>query len=68
MPRQNRPHQDSPDGYANINLKVTEDEKWAFKAWCAQHRMTQVEAFRKAFSLLKDNKVRRSPSAPDPQS
>lgn len=52
MPRQNRPHQDSPDGYANINLKVTEDEKWAFKAWCAQHRMTQVEAFRKAFSLF----------------
>ena len=38
---------------ANINLKVSDAEKWAFKAWCAQHRMTQVEAFRRAFDLLK---------------
>lgn len=42
------------DGYANINLKVTEEEKWAFKAWCAQNRMTQVDAFRKAFGLLRE--------------
>ena len=40
--------------YANINLKVSEDEKWAFKAWCAQHRMSQVDAFREAFELLRD--------------
>jgi hypothetical protein len=49
--------EDSPDqtsgASASINLKVTEEERWAFKAWCAQNRMTQVEAFRKAFDLLK---------------
>lgn len=41
-----------PQTYANVNLKVTEDEKWAFKEWCVLHRMTQVDAFREAFKLL----------------
>ena len=38
--------------YANVNLKVTEEEKWAFKEWCVHHRMTQVQAFKEAFELL----------------
>lgn len=38
--------------YANVNLKLTTEEKWAFKEWCVHHRMTQVDAFRKAFKLL----------------
>lgn len=38
--------------YANVNLKVTDEEKWAFKEWCVHHRMTQVDAFREAFALL----------------
>lgn len=37
---------------ANINLKVTEDERWAFKELCAKHRMSQVDAFRVAAKLL----------------
>lgn len=41
-----------PTAYSNVNLKVTEEEKWAFKEWCVHHRMTQVEAFRQAFELL----------------
>lgn len=41
-----------PQAYANVNLKVTEEEKWAFKVWCVHHRMTQVDAFREAFGLL----------------
>ncbi|WYK06545.1 hypothetical protein DWF04_016910 [Cereibacter sphaeroides f. sp. denitrificans] len=45
---------------ANLNLKITEDERWAFKAWCAQHRMSQVDAFRKAFALLKDETAAQS--------
>lgn len=49
---------------ANINLKVSDDEKWAFKTWCAQHRMTQVEAFRRAFSLLKDEMANEGRSRP----
>ena len=47
--------QDEPaaQAFANINIKVTEEEKWAFKTWCAQNRMTQVEAFRRAFDHLR---------------
>lgn len=41
-----------PQARANINLRVTEEERWAFKAWCVAHRMSQVEAFREAFALL----------------
>ena len=37
---------------SSINLKVSQEERWAFKAWCAQSRMTQGEAFRRAFELL----------------
>ena len=43
-----------PQSYANVNLKVTEEEKWAFKEWCVRHRVTQVDAFREAFALLKE--------------
>jgi hypothetical protein len=48
--------QDAQTGttYSNVNLKVTEEEKWAFKEWCVHHRMTQVDAFREAFALLKE--------------
>jgi hypothetical protein len=40
--------------YANVNFKVTEEEKWAFKELCVHHRVTQVDAFREAFVLLKE--------------
>ena len=40
-------------GLANINLKVSEDERWAFKEWCVNHRVSQVDGFRRAFELLK---------------
>lgn len=40
--------------YANVNLKVSEEEKWAFKEWCVHHRVTQVDAFREAFELLRE--------------
>ena len=42
----------TPTAYANVNLKVSEEEKWAFKEWCVRHRLTQVDAFREAFALL----------------
>jgi len=44
---------------ANINLKVGIEEKWNFKEWCVRHRITQVDAFREAFELLKKNMLRR---------
>ncbi|MFN4060389.1 MAG: hypothetical protein ACK4IA_06490 [Paracoccus hibiscisoli] len=42
-------------GLANLNLKVSEDEKWAFKEWCVKHRISQVDGFRRAFELLKEH-------------
>ena len=47
--------------YANVNLKVTEEEKWAFKEWCVHHRITQVNAFREAFTLLKEKNAEKRP-------
>lgn len=47
--------------YANVNLKVTDDEKWAFKEWCVHHRMTQVDAFREAFALLQEKHAQEQP-------
>ena len=38
---------------ANLNLKITEDERWAFKEFCVKHRMSQVDGFRLAFELMK---------------
>ena len=37
---------------ANLNLKITEDERWAFKELCVRHRMSQVDGFRLAARLL----------------
>ncbi len=44
---------DEKDKLANLNLKITEDERWAFKELCVHHRMSQVDGFRLAFELLK---------------
>jgi hypothetical protein len=44
--------------YANVNLKLTEEEKWTVKEWCVHHRMTQVGAFREAFDLLQAKHAR----------
>lgn len=40
---------------ANLNLKITEDERWAFKELCVKNRMSQVDGFRLAFELLKQS-------------
>ena len=48
------PKDESSPLYANINLKVGIEEKWDFKEWCVRHRLTQVDAFRAAFELLKE--------------
>lgn len=50
----------SSNVYANVNLKVTEEEKWAFKEWCVHHRVTQVDAFREAFTLLKEKHAKET--------
>lgn len=45
--------QDPMDEIVSINLKVPERERRAFKVWCAERGITQVDAFRKGFQLLK---------------
>ncbi|WP_386173290.1 hypothetical protein [Sulfitobacter sp. R86518] len=40
---------------ANLNLKITEDERWDFKEFCVSHRMSQVNGFRLAFRLMKEH-------------
>lgn len=49
-------HSDDPrlDEVVALNFKVTERERRAFKMWCASKGMTQVEAFKKGFELLKE--------------
>lgn len=36
----------------NLNLRITEGERWDFKAWCAQHEFTLIEAFRKGQTMF----------------
>lgn len=48
---------DPLDELVSINLKVPERERRAFKVWCAERGITQVEAFRKGFQLLKNNEL-----------
>lgn len=40
---------------SNLNLKITEDERWAFKDLCVRHRMSQVDGFRLAARLLAEH-------------
>lgn len=49
-------HSDDPrlDELVALNFKVTERERRAFKMWCASKGMTQVEAFKLGFELLKE--------------
>ena len=48
-----KPKNDPLDEIVSINLKVPERERRAFKVWCAERGITQVDAFRKGFQLLK---------------
>ncbi len=37
----------------SLNFKIPERQRREFKVWCAERGITQVEAFRKGFQLLK---------------
>ena len=37
-----------------LNFKITERERRAFKMWCASKGLTQVQAFKQGFKLLKE--------------
>lgn len=40
--------------FADLNFKVSQEFKWEFKAWAANHQMSQKAALEAAFELLKD--------------
>lgn len=44
---------DKLDQPINLNFRITEGERRAFKEWCARGGMTQTAAFRDSFALLK---------------
>ena len=52
--------QDPLDELVSINLKVPERERRAFKVWCAERGLTQIEAFRRGIELLKNAEEQRS--------
>ena len=37
----------------SLNFKISEKERRAFKVWCAERGLSQVDAFRKGIELLK---------------
>ena len=41
------------DELVSLNFKISERERRAFKVWCAGKGITQVEAFKRGFRLLK---------------
>lgn len=40
--------------FADLNFKVSQEFKWEFKTWAAQHQMSQKAALEAAFELLKE--------------
>lgn len=40
--------------FADLNFKVSQEFKWEFKAWAANHQMSQKAALEAAFELLKE--------------
>lgn len=52
---ENNPVEDPElDQLVALNFKVTERERRAFKMWCASKGLTQVQAFKQGFKLLKE--------------
>jgi hypothetical protein len=50
---------DDLDELVSLNFKITERERRAFKVWCASKGLTQVEAFKQGFKLLKEREEAR---------
>lgn len=42
------------DELVSLNFKISERERREFKVWCASKGITQVEAFKRGFKLLKE--------------
>lgn len=54
MAEKNQEDDDELDELVALNFKITERERRDFKVWCAARGLTQVEAFKRGFNLLKN--------------
>ena len=53
MAEKNQEDDDELDELVALNFKITERERRDFKVWCAARGLTQVDAFKRGFNLLK---------------
>lgn len=53
MAEKNHDDDQELDELVSLNFKITERERRDFKVWCAARGLTQVEAFKQGFRLLK---------------
>jgi hypothetical protein len=53
MTEKNHDDDQELDELVSLNFKITERERRDFKVWCAARGLTQVEAFKQGFKLLK---------------
>lgn len=53
MAEKNQDEEARLDELVALNFKLTERERRDFKVWCASKGMTQTEAFKMGFKLLK---------------
>lgn len=54
MAEKNQEDDDELDELVALNFKITERERRDFKVWCAARGLTQVQAFKQGFKLLKE--------------
>lgn len=52
---------DQLDQVVNINFRMTERDRRAFKAWCAEHGLTLTEGFHEGVALLRGVRDRFGP-------
>lgn len=52
---QNDRDHDDLSALSSVNFKIPEWERRAFKVWCAERGVSQVEAFRRGFELLRSS-------------
>jgi hypothetical protein len=53
MAEKNQDEDPKLDELVALNFKLTERERREFKVWCASRGLTQTEAFKMGFKLLK---------------
>jgi hypothetical protein len=56
---------DPLDQLVNVNFKMTERDRRAFKVWCTQNGLTLTEGFHSGIALLRELRARLGPEPAD---